>query len=87
MSTLKLDSFLASTRTVEWKGKKYKVLPVTLRKRLDVLSGTETDDVVKDVILSHVPDFPEAELYDLPPLALVALFKFVLQVEDDEGKN
>ena len=89
MSILKLDAFLQPTRTVEWKGKKYKVLPVTLRKRMEILGGDrEDEESVKKAILDHIPDFPADEIYDLPPLALVALFKFVLQVEEDErGKN
>ena len=88
MSTLKLDAFLASTRTVEWKGNKYKVLPVTVRKRMEILAAKDgEEDVVKETVLFHVPEFPPEEIYDLPPLALTALFRFILQVEDDEGKN
>lgn len=88
MSILKLDAFLQPTGTAEWKGKKYPILPVTLRTRMKILAADENDEtIIKDVILSHVPGFPPEEIYELPSLALTALFRRILQVEDEEGKN
>jgi|LAHU01.1.fsa_nt_gb hypothetical protein len=83
MNNLKLDAFLQPTGTAEWKGKQYPILPVSLRTRMKILAADDNEeDVVKEVILSHVPGFPPEEIYELPPLALTALFRRVLQVDE-----
>lgn len=84
MSTLKLDVFLQPTRVVEWRGKKYKVLPVSLRDRMAL---KDDEDSTAALITKYVPDFPKDNIEDLTPMGLMALVKFILQIEDEEGKN
>jgi hypothetical protein len=84
MSTLKLDAFIEASRTVEWKGKKYKVLPISLRDRMSL---KDDDDAAVHLIEKYVPDFPKKDVDDLTPLALMAFVKFILQIEDADGKN
>lgn len=90
MNVLKLDVFLQPTRKVELGGKTYNVKPISLRDRMSIANGSfseNEDEIPFHLIKIYIPDFPLEEADNLPPLALNALVRFILQMEDEEEKN